>query len=63
MERVELPPPDPDGRPKIWAVFDFGDLPELDLGRLGSRMGSIREQRLEHSEGVGVVLFEDEGDE
>jgi hypothetical protein len=29
------PPPDPDGRPHIWAVFDFGDLPELDLGRLG----------------------------
>jgi hypothetical protein len=46
MERVELPPPDPDGRPHIWAVFDFSDLPELDLGRLGSSMGSIRNNGL-----------------
>jgi hypothetical protein len=60
---TEYPPPDPDGRPHIWAVFDFGNPPELDLGRLGSSMGSIREQQLELSEGLGVVLFDDDGDE
>jgi hypothetical protein len=59
----EYPPPDPGGRPHIWAVFDFGDLPELDLGRLSSSMGSIKKQQLDLSEGLGVILFEDDGDE
>jgi hypothetical protein len=39
-----------------------GDLPELDLGVVGASRESIREQQLELSEGLRVVLFEDEGD-
>jgi hypothetical protein len=59
---TEYPPLDPGGRPHIWAVFDFGKPPEVDLGDLGSSMGSIKTQQLELSEGLGVVLF-DEYDE
>ena len=59
---IEYPPPDAAGRPHIWAVFDFGDPSEFDLGRLGSSMGSIRKQQLELSEGLGVVIFDDDGD-
>jgi hypothetical protein len=58
------PPPDPDGRPNIRIDFNLGgDLPELDLGRGGPGMGSIRKQQLELAEGLQVVLFEDDGDE
>jgi hypothetical protein len=58
------PPPDPDGRHAIRIDFNLGgDLPELDFGRGGPSMGSIREQQLELGEGLQVVLFEDEGDE
>jgi streptogramin lyase len=59
---TEYPPPDPDGRPHIWAVFDFGDPSEIDLGRLSSSMGSIRKQQLELGEGLEVVMFDDDGD-
>jgi hypothetical protein len=59
MAPIETPPPDPDGRPHIWAVFDFGYAPELDLA---SSIGSIKKQQLELSEGLGVVLFDDDGD-
>jgi hypothetical protein len=58
----DYPPPDPDGRPHIKIDFNLGgDLPEVDLGRGGGSMRSIREQQLELSEGLRVVLFEDEG--
>jgi len=58
----EHPPPDPDGRPCIKIDFNLGgDLPEVDLGIVGASMGSIREQQLELSEGLQVVLFEDDG--
>jgi len=58
----EHPPPDPDGRPSIKIDFNLGgDLPEVDLGIVGASMGSIREQQLELSEGLQVVLFEDGG--
>jgi len=61
---IEYPPPDPDGRHSIRIDFNLGgDLPELDLGTGGASIGSIREQQLELSEGLQVVLFEDEGDE
>jgi hypothetical protein len=59
---IEYPPPDPDGRPNIWHDFGTLDWPEVDLGRSIGSADSIREQQLELSEGLGVVLFEDEGD-
>jgi hypothetical protein len=60
----DYPPPDPDGRPSIRIDFNLGgELPELDLGTGGASIGSIREQQLELSERLQVVLFEDEGDE
>jgi hypothetical protein len=49
---IEYPPPDADGRPYIWIVFDFGKTPELDLG---GTMATIRKRQLELSEGVGVI--------
>ena len=64
MAYRQYPPPDPDGRPSIRIDFNLGgDVPELDLGIVGASRGSIREQQLELSEGLQVVLFEDEGDE
>jgi hypothetical protein len=60
---IEYPPPDPDGRPHIWLDFNIGKPLELDLGRLGGSAGSVRSQQLELGEGLGVVLFEDDGDE
>jgi hypothetical protein len=59
----DYPPPDPDGRPHVWHDFNMGRLPEVDLGRKAGSAGSVREQQLELGEGLGVVLFEDEGDE
>jgi hypothetical protein len=59
---IDYPPPDADGRPHIWAVFDFGQLPELDLGLAGASLQSIREQQLELSQGLGIILFDDDGD-
>jgi hypothetical protein len=60
---IEYPPPDPDGRPSIQIDFNLGgELPELDLGRVGASMFSIEEQRLEVGEGLQVVLFEDDGE-
>jgi hypothetical protein len=58
----EYPPPDPDGRPHIWIVFDFGTRSELDLGVAGGAMATIRKRQLELREGDGVILFDD-GDE
>jgi hypothetical protein len=64
MAYREYPPPDPDGRPHIQIDFNLGgDLPEVDFGDVGASMGSIREQQLELTEGLKVVLFEDDGDE
>jgi hypothetical protein len=60
---TEYPPPDRDGRPHIWIVFDFGKKSELDLGDFGGTMATIRKRQLELSEGVGVILFDDDGDE
>jgi hypothetical protein len=60
---IEYPPPDPDGQPHIWHDFNMGRLPEVDLGRKGGSAGSVKEQQLELGEGLGVVLFEDDGDE
>lgn len=60
---IEYPPPDPDGRPNIWHDFGTPDWPEVDLGRSIGSADSISEQQLELSEGLGVVLFEDDGDE
>jgi len=60
---IEYPPPDPDGRPHIWHDFNLGRLTEVDLGRKAGSAGSAREQQLELGEGLGVVLFEDDGDE
>jgi hypothetical protein len=58
----ENPPPDPDGRPSIEIDFNLGgDLPEVDLGIIGASMLSIEKQQLELSEGLQVVLFEDDG--
>jgi hypothetical protein len=54
--------PDPEGRPHIWIVFDFGQASELDLGIAGNAMATIRKRQLELSEGVGVILFDDDGD-
>jgi hypothetical protein len=51
------------GRPHIWIVFDFGKESELDLGVAGGAMATIRKRQLELSEGVGVILFDDDGDE
>jgi hypothetical protein len=59
----ENPPPDPDGRPQIWLDFNVGTPHEWDLGRLSSSAGSVKEQHLELGEGVGVILFDDDGDE
>jgi hypothetical protein len=59
---VEYPPPDPEGRPHISIVFDFGKKSEFDLGRSGGAMDTIRKRHLELSEGVGVILFDDDGD-
>lgn len=62
MAHRQYPPPDPDGRPSIKIDFNLGgDLPEVDLGIVGASIGSIREQQLELSEGLQVVLFEDDG--
>ena len=58
----DYPPPDPNGRPHIWLDFNIGTPHEWDLGRLASSAGSVREQQLELSEGLRVVLF-DEYDE
>jgi len=58
----EYPPPDPDGRPHIWIVFDFGKTSELDLGECGGAMATIKKRKLDLSEGVGVILFDDGGD-
>jgi hypothetical protein len=63
FEAMEYPPPDPDGRPHIWIVFDFGKKSELDLGDFGGAMATIRKRQLELSEGVGVILFDNDGDE
>jgi hypothetical protein len=60
---LEYPPPDPDGRPHIWLDFNIGTPHEWDLGRLASSAGSVREQQLEPSERVEVVLCDDDGDE
>jgi len=59
----DYPPPDPDGRPRVWLDFNVGTPHEWDLGRLARSAGSVKEQQLELSEGLGVVLFEDDGDE
>jgi hypothetical protein len=60
--REEYPPPDPDGRPHIW--FEFSSTPpEVDLNRFAGSAGSIREQQLELSKGLEVVLYYDDGDE
>jgi hypothetical protein len=59
----DYPPPDPDGRPHVWLDFNVGTPHEWDLGRLASSAGSVKEQQLELSEDLGVVLFEDDGDE
>ncbi len=58
----EYPPPDPEGRPHIWIVFDFGERSELNLGVAGGAMATIRKRQLELSEDVGVILFDDDGD-
>jgi hypothetical protein len=34
----------------------------LDLGDSGGAMATIRKRQLELSEGVGVILFDDDGD-
>jgi hypothetical protein len=60
---TEYPPPDPDGRPHILLDFNIGTPHEWDLGRLAGSAGSVREQQLELSEGVGVVLCDDDGDQ
>jgi hypothetical protein len=44
-------------------VFDFGKKSELDLGDSGGAMATIRKRQLDLSEGVGVILFDDDGDE
>ena len=59
----DYPPSDPEGRPHIWLDFNVGTPPEWDLGRLASSAGSVREQQLELSEGLEVVLVDDDGDE
>jgi hypothetical protein len=62
MASPQYPPPDPDGRPSIEIDFNLGgDLPEVDLGIIGASMLSIEKQQLELSEGLQVVLFEDDG--
>jgi hypothetical protein len=59
---IEYPPPDPDGRPHIWTFFDFQmNESEVDLGEWGSSMGSIEKQHLEPSEGLEVIVFDDDG--
>jgi hypothetical protein len=59
----QSPPPDPDGRPSIQIDFNLGgEVPELDLGKVGASRRSIEEQQLEVSEGPQVVLFEDDAD-
>jgi hypothetical protein len=59
---IEYPPPDPDGRPHIW--FEFSSKPpEVDLNRFAGSAESIREQQLELSKGLEVVLYYDDGDE
>jgi hypothetical protein len=58
----EYPPVDPEGRPHIWIVFDFGTESELDVGDFGGTMATIRKRQLELSEGVGVILFDDDRD-
>ena len=56
------PPPDLDGRPSIEIDFNLGgEPPELDLARNVASLVSIEEQQLELSEGLQVVLFEDDG--
>jgi hypothetical protein len=59
---IEYPPPDPEGRPYICIVFDFGQASEVNLGIAGNAMATIRKRQLELSEGVGVILFDDDGD-
>jgi hypothetical protein len=62
MAHPQYPPPDPDGRPSIEIDFNLGgELPELDLARSVASLVSIEEQQLELSEGLQVVLFEDDG--
>jgi hypothetical protein len=58
----EYPPPDPEGRPHISIVFDFGEESELDLDDFGGAMATIRKRQLQLSDGVGVILFDDDGD-
>jgi hypothetical protein len=59
----EHPPPDPDGRPYIYYPFESGSALEWDFGRSIGSVMDIREQQLEPSEGLEVVLYLDDGDE
>jgi hypothetical protein len=62
MAYRQYPPPDPDGRPSIQIDFNLGGrLPELDLARSVASQVSIEKQQIELSEGLQVVLFEDDG--
>jgi hypothetical protein len=58
----EHPPPDPDGRPQIYYPFE-GNAPEWDFGQSIGSVKDIREHQLELSEGLEVVLCDDDGDE
>ena len=61
--REHPPPPDPDGPPHIYYPFDKGHEPEWDFGRSIGSVMDIRDQQLELSEGLEVVLYLDDGDE
>jgi hypothetical protein len=62
MAYRQYPPPDSDGRPFIQIDFNLGgEPPELDLARSVASLVSIEKQQLELSEGLQVVLFEDDG--
>jgi hypothetical protein len=62
---IEYQPPDPDGRPHVWFHFETGPgyPTEADLGDSIGCARSVEKQQLELSEGLALVLFEDEGDE
>jgi hypothetical protein len=60
---IEIPPPDPDGRPYIYYHFEGGEWPEWDFGESIGSVMDIEKQQLEVREGLEVVGYYDDGDD
>ena len=60
---IEVPPPDPNGRPYIYYHFERDEVPEWDFGESIGSVTDIRKLKLEVSEGLEVVRYYDDGDD